>query len=503
MLPVLVAAATALVAYLLTRHLQRTTAPPPPGPPCRPLLGLDPKLIPPSAPWKRFAEWGTKYGPVSSFHILGQRSIVINSFAAAGELLNKRASVYSERPLRQMLDVVMDRGSAVFNVTASDERHKVYRRILHGTLNQRSVASFHPMLEQESRAFVKRLANDVGPQKFEEHVRHNVISVIMRIAFGYSMQEGDTFVAGIQNAVRLSSLGATPGRWLVDYLPILRFVPSWFPGAEFKRLGWEWKKVIDDQLYRPFQWTKDRVAEGKAEQSFTATQLHENAHLPEHWLVKCAAAIYIGGADTTASAMICFFLAMSLYPDVQQKAQAEVDAITGGERLPTCKDIPQLKYLRRVMQEVLRWGTVVPLAIPHAALRDDEYNGYRIEKGATIFPNLWGMFHDPEVYPSPDTFDPDRFAPEAENAGVSPPPDPLDWAFGFGKRICPGLHFAQTSLFLNMASVLSVFDISKERDSTGAELEPNFEFTTGITSTATAFGCTVKPRSPESLSLIA
>lgn len=107
-----------------------------------------------------------------------------------------------------------------------------------------------------------------------------------------------------------------------------------------------------------------------------------------------------------ASALICFFLVMSLHPEIQKRAQSEIDAVTGGQRLPLCADLEHLPYLRRVMQEILRWGTVAPLGlyilrtrtsshrvlsagIPHAPLRDDEFDGYAIEKGSTVFANLW------------------------------------------------------------------------------------------------------------------
>lgn len=107
-------------------------------------------------------------------------------------------------------------------------------------------------------------------------------------------------------------------------------------------------------------------------------------------IIKWAAtSIYGGGADTTVSAVHTFFLAMTLYPDVQAKAQAEIDAVVGRDRLPTLADRPHLPYITALMNEVLRWSPVAPLAIPHATMQDDVYQGYLIPKGSLVIPNVW------------------------------------------------------------------------------------------------------------------
>ena len=74
------------------------------------------------------------------------------------------------------------------------------------------------------------------------------------------------------------------------------------------------------------------------------------------------------------------------------------------------------------------------------------------------------MSRDPAEYPDPDAFRPDRFL-GTDNS--KPPRDPVDYVFGFGRRICPGRHFAQASLFIYCASVLHVFDIMSPKDGDG------------------------------------
>ena len=83
-------------------------------------------------------------------------------------------------------------------------------------------------------------------------------------------------------------------------------------------------------------------------------------------------------------------LAMILHPEVQKRAQAELDTHLGsGERLPNFSDKDQLPYVAALVKEVLRWIPVLPLAVPHRATEDDQYKGYHIPKDATVMGNTW------------------------------------------------------------------------------------------------------------------
>lgn len=68
-------------------------------------------------------------------------------------------------------------------------------------------------------------------------------------------------------------------------------------------------------------------------------------------------------------------------PEVQKKAQAEIDRVVGPHRLPNFDDRPSLPYAEALYREVMRWRPVVPLSVPHAATEDDAYKGYFIPKG--------------------------------------------------------------------------------------------------------------------------
>ena len=86
--------------------------------------------------------------------------------------------------------------------------------------------------------------------------------------------------------------------------------------------------------------------------------------------------------------MQTIFVALSLYPEVQRKAHAELDTMVGPNRLPEFEDRDALVYVNAVIKEALRWMNVLPFVIPHMTTKDDEYRGYFIPAGTLIFPNV-------------------------------------------------------------------------------------------------------------------
>ena len=75
---------------------------------------------------------------------------------------------------------------------------------------------------------------------------------------------------------------------------------------------------------------------------------------------------------------------MSLHPEVQRKAQEELDRVVGPGRLPDFDDYDNLIYVRAIYLECMRWVPVTPMGVPHTLTRDDEYKGFFIPKGTTI-----------------------------------------------------------------------------------------------------------------------
>ena len=86
---------------------------------------------------------------------------------------------------------------------------------------------------------------------------------------------------------------------------------------------------------------------------------------------------------------------MVRHPEVQKKAQAELEKVVGSQRLPDFADRDALPYVNVILKELARWHVVAPTGVPHAATQDDVYNGYLIPKGSLVVPNPWCVLSCP------------------------------------------------------------------------------------------------------------
>ena len=169
---------------------------------------------------------------------------------------------------------------------------------------------------------------------------------------------------------------------------------------------------------------------------------------------------------------------MIAFPEVQRKAQAEMDAIVGRDRLPTFADAPRLPYVQAIIKEILRYRPSLPFLIPHAATEEDWYEGMYIPKGTICIANVWHCNHDREVFGE----DADEFRPERhldENGELLPGPFETNQAghvlFGFGRRICVGKDLAIESLFINTVRILWATKLERTRDENGREVPVDME----------------------------
>ncbi|KAH6915204.1 cytochrome P450 [Coprinopsis sp. MPI-PUGE-AT-0042] len=492
-------AAVLMLLLLLRRFISLRGQPSlPPGPRGLPLIGnlLD---MPSEQEWFTFAHWGEQYGDICSVTVFGQPLVILNSAKAAWDMLDKKSSIYSDRPVLEMGGELVGWKNTLALLPYGD-RFRRYRKLFHQLIGSSyAMSRFWPIEEDEMRRFLRRVI--ARPDNLSSHIRRSIGTIVLKITYGYDVKETrDPLVELAERATEQFSIATAPGGHLVDVMPALRHLPVWFPGAGFLQRAEDWSKTLRQMVEQPFAFVRQQMAAGIAQSSFTSVALEsKEMNAEELWDLKwSAASVYSGAADTTVSSLYAFFLAMTKYPEVARKAQREIDAVVGSDRLPGFADRDHLPYLNALVKEVLRWNAVVPTAVPHRVMEDDIHNGYLIPKGALVIPNIWKLTHDPRTYKDPMVFNPDRFlTTEGRPAEL----DPREVCFGFGRRTCPGAHMADSTLFIMCATALAVLDVSKSIEN-GVVIEPIHENTTGTISHPKPFRCSIKPRSEKAVALI-
>ncbi|CAE6381379.1 unnamed protein product [Rhizoctonia solani] len=524
--------AVVLITYVIhTRSPRARKLPLPPGPRADPLIGHL-RALPTSDEHLVYTRWGKELNSdVVSISVLGQAIVVLNSAKAANELLEQRSSTYSSRAQLPMISVDW---SKLTGLLPYGERWRAQRRLTHLSLHKKASRELCPLVVKQVRLALARIVDN--PDGFVREIRRMTGSTLLSAVYGYEVTSAhDPLVEVVEKALDHLCYAGIPGNMSRSYTPSITHVMFnlfRFPCKRYaldtvhSRLG-TWDGVEEDretvekragrdggcsiQLYQTTNCTlfttscswSDELrmlqAQGTTSHSILKTFLvglegkpssareYEEQEDQIKWVT---GTLFGAGSDTSAATALVFILAMVLNQSVFSKAQAEVDDIVGHERLPEMSDRKSLVYVECVMKEVFRWQPVLPLALPHAVIEDDEYRGWRIPKGTTVMGNIWAINYDESVYPEPERFNPDRFL----DSRVPTAP---------GFRLCPGVHMAESTMFIMFATLLALFDIRPAKDEDGKEIIPKIRMkTNALISYPEDFKCSITPRSEKAIGLL-
>ncbi|KAL4258703.1 cytochrome P450 family protein [Pleurotus pulmonarius] len=479
----IILAAFSIVVFVYVRRKPRRALPLPPGPRKYPIIGSL-LAVPDQNHWVAYDRIAKECNSdIIHLNVFGNSVIVLNSFAAASDVLDRQSSISSSRPEGTMINEVMG-WKSMFSVQPYGQEWRDHRKAFwqefhpeHGKLLHR------PVQLRCSRDLIRRLYE--SPLDFQSHICHMIASSILIVIYGVDVQEkNDPHITMAENALKHLDLGFI-GTYMVDVFPFLKHIPRWMPGAGFQTIGDNASRDLNLLIEGPYSQTRNLLTEGRGESSFIHRALSRGSILDggkeERIIKNTAATAYLGANETSKFSM------------------RELDQYLD-HRLPEFEDEDYLPYTFAVMLEVLRLEPITPLGLPHSLIADGEYKGYHLPSGSVVFCNLWAILRDETVFSEPEEFKPSRFLKDGQ---IDPRlKDYFMTAFGFGRRICPGRYFAMDNLWLNMASILSVYTIAKAVDENGREIDIVPEYTTNLNRHVLPFKCSIKPRSDMAEELI-
>ncbi|KAI0761209.1 cytochrome P450, partial [Trametes elegans] len=474
-----------------------------PGPPPWPILG---NILTSRRVWLQLTEYSKTYGPTYSLRVLGTPILVLNDAVAARGLLEDKSVLYANRNLPKMIELCgMDRGVVWEHDLA---RLREARKLLRTILQPRQLEEYHGVIDHHISILLRNLLRD--PDNFVQHLHSVTGGVAIQMSHGYVVRDGeDPYLKQADEFVENLADAGLPGRWAVDFLPFLAWFPAFLPGMGFKRKARRWNEHYTSLADEGHRMVQEDIAQGRAAPSLTYKALVETgpANYAEDIVKFTATQVYTGGADTGFSTLASFILLMLENPDVQIRAQKEIDRVVGSDRLPSYEDREDLPYTNAILTEVLRFRPPINI-VTRTPSQDDEHNGYIIEKDTVVFVNFWAMLHDEALYPEPHAFKPERWLQEG---GQDTNASPLDIVFGFGHRyssrsshrmICPGRYLAQQLVFTAMARILALFRSSHAQYIDGTLMGLRGEYSEGGIVYPLPFKCTIEPRSEASLEIL-
>ncbi|KAL1659560.1 cytochrome P450 [Schizophyllum commune] len=462
-----------VLAYVLYLRLKRASGPPlPPGPPADPLIGHF-RINPQHNAERVYLRWSKELkSDVIHLNIFGQPLVVLNSLRAAVDLLEKRGSTYSDRPEFPFFEMIGWYEDLLL-VGSSDPAFPALRGIFQSYFAKSTIQQrFGALQANEARKLVKRIVED--PEKWREYLLMYGTAITIQIITGHEIKSlDDVYIRVAEDVGKAMTGSGTPGATGVDFCPWLRYLPSWCDPTGSSAFARKWRFAIENLYNVPYERVAADVEAGTAQPSFILSAMQEmqsqgegeKTLTPERIKGVCAATY--AGNIYTADAIAIFIFAIVNCPEVQARAQAELDAIVGPDRLPDLADRMNLPYIERIMQETFRFWPTSPLGAPHKSTEDDVYRGMFIPKGSLVLFNAFAISHDEAVYADPWRFDPDRYLPREEGGRGEPLPIAH---FGFGRRICPGRFLGEASVFLGIATLLHVFRFDKAKDANGKEI---------------------------------
>ncbi|XP_035699676.1 cytochrome P450 1A1-like [Branchiostoma floridae] len=422
-----------------------------------------------------FIELGKKYGDVFSLK-LGMRDVVVlNSLEVIREALVKKGADFAGRTQTVTGDL-MSEGRK--NIAQGDftPTWKLQRKLFTGAI--RAYATGHALEDHVQGALNDIIAEfsslEGKPVDVEGHIFKLVCNVSCSASFGYRYKMEDP---DFQNLLKISQdfLEIGSQGMLADIYPSLSFIPTPTKTTLTKMFGTfleYFKRQLDQHLqtFDPenlrditdhFIKLQKEAEEGGDKDISSLTDTHIRQTVVD---------ILAGAIDTLVQTMRWSLLLLAAHPEVQEKLAAELDSIVEQHRQPALSDRTALPYMDATINEILRFGIVAPIAVPHTTTVDTSLRGYKIPKGTWVMPNLWNVVRNPVIWGDPEVFRPERFLDD--DGKVLPKPSAL-LPFSAGRRACPGEPMARADMFLMLGGLVQKFKFSLPEGEGPPDLTPD------------------------------
>ena len=388
-----------------------------------------------------FAATAARYGPISSWRVLGQRVVLLDDAELIGEVLQVRQHEFTRDTGAVLLRELVGDGV----LTTEDPVHLRRRRILQPAFHRARIAGYAQTMvdeaERRSTAWRSGETIDVGRE-----MTRLTLSVVGRALFGADVGSAAAEIAQITAAV--ASRGGRLQPFLAALAPLLvalggsRAKPS---SLVFGRERAMLERIVEPLLRRGRAAAASELAErGDLLAMLLEARDERGAPLSDDDIRSELITMVLAGHETTASALTWAWYLLARNPEAAVRLHAELDEVLG-DRPPAFEDLAGLRYAAAIFNEALRLYPPAA-AFGRRPIHALELGGYYIPKGASIFVSPYVTHRNARYFPEPHAFRPERWLGD-------PPPKFAFFPFGGGSKMCIGEPFARTEGVLVLASL--------------------------------------------------
>ncbi|KAM5145595.1 cytochrome P450 2G1-like [Mantella aurantiaca] len=441
----------------------------PPGPLPLPLLGNILQMRPDKF-LVTLQKFQKKYGPVFTVHFGTRPAVMLCEYDIIKEALIDQKYAFSGRGKMALSEYVL-KG---YGITASNgERWQQMRRF--ALTNLRNFGMGKRTIEEKIQMEAQILVNEFGKTEGKPFnptflVSCAVSNIICSIAFGKHFNYNDEYFLALLHNIN-SILRFMNSGWsalLYNFVWIMPYMIG--PPKRGAQYLAELKAFVDERV-KESQRTLDPSSPRHFVDCFLIRMQEEkdNPDTEFHMqnLVASASNLLFAGTETISTTLRYGFLILIKYPEIQAKVQNEIDQVIG-IHCPSAEDRTKMPYTEAVIHEIQRFSDIIPTGLPHCTTEDVLLRGFLIPKGTDVFPLLTTVLKDPEQFPDPEMFSPDRFIDN--NGELKKHPALLP--FSTGRRICPGESLARMELFLFFTTLLQRFTLTTTVPQEDLDLTP-------------------------------
>ncbi|XP_059287966.1 cytochrome P450 71AU50-like [Lycium ferocissimum] len=462
------------IAYALYELLNiQTRTKFPPGPRGLPILGHLHLLG--KNPHQDLQKLAKIHGPIMYLRLGLVPTIVASSADAAEKVLKTYDHIFASRPHNEAAQhLAYGQKNLIFAKYGPYWRNMRKLCTLHLLTNQK-INSFQSMRRKQVELMIKSLKNEACDRLLVDlsaKVASLNADLTCLMVFGKKYMDDDLDKRGFKAVIQeVTHLAATPN--LGDFFPFLGVIDLQGLTRRLKNLAKVFdeflEKIIDEHVQSHDQkQSKDFVdtmldimQSGGAE--FQLDRSHIKAILFD---------MLVAAVDTSATSIDWILTELLRHPDAMKKLQKELEEVVGLERMVKESHLEKLKYLDMVVKEGMRLHSVVPVT-QREAMEECVVDGFHIRKGSRIMINHYAVQRDPNVWPEPEMFLPERFV--GSNIDIRGRDFQL-LPFSSGRRSCPAMQLGIITVRLVVAQIVHCFDWELPNDMKPCDLDLDEHF---------------------------